>query len=59
MPICDITLFEGRTKEQKRALMREVTDAVIRAVGAKPETVRVILREIPRDAVSVAGVPEG
>ena len=59
MPICEITMIEGRSREQKRALMREVTDAIVRSVGAPAASVRIILREIPADHFAVAGETKG
>ena len=59
MPIIDITILEGRTDEQKSALITEVTDATVRALGAPPQTVRVMIREIQHSHFAVAGVPKG
>jgi 4-oxalocrotonate tautomerase len=55
MPIIEVTLLEGRNKKQKAALISELTDAAVRAVNAPPESVRVILREIPPEHFGVAG----
>ena len=59
MPIIDITLLEGRTNEQKSALITEVTDAVVRTLAAPPQTVRVIIRELEPAHFAVAGVAKG
>lgn len=59
MPICEITLIEGRTKEQKRALIKEVTQAIVHSIGAPIESVRVLLREIPGENFGAAGEPKG
>jgi 4-oxalocrotonate tautomerase len=59
MPIVEITLVEGRDAEKKRALVKEVTDAVVSSIGAPIESVRVILREIPPQHFAVGGVPKG
>ncbi len=47
MPFVDVTLAEGRSPEQLRALQHELTHAVVRAIGAPVESVRVVLREVP------------
>jgi 4-oxalocrotonate tautomerase len=47
MPFVEITLIEGRPPEKLRGLIHEVHEAVVRAVGAPPDTVRVVLREVP------------
>jgi 4-oxalocrotonate tautomerase len=48
MPLVDITLTEGRSTAQVRDLIHAVHDAVHRTVGARPEHIRVIVREVPR-----------
>ncbi len=47
MPFIDVTLAEGRSPEQLRALIHELTLATHRAVGAPVESIRVVLRECP------------
>ncbi|MQA13323.1 MAG: 4-oxalocrotonate tautomerase [Pseudonocardiaceae bacterium] len=47
MPLIEVTLAEGRTPEQLRALITKVTEAVEDAVAAPKETIRVVLREVP------------
>ncbi|MBM6402182.1 2-hydroxymuconate tautomerase [Phycicoccus sonneratiae] len=47
MPVVDVTLAQGRTPEQLRTLVTALTDAVVEAVDAPRESVRVILREVP------------
>jgi 4-oxalocrotonate tautomerase len=46
MPIISIQLIRGRTPEQKRALIKELAEAAVRALGAPEQSVRVILTEI-------------
>lgn len=58
MPVIDITLLEGRSPDKKRALIKEVTDATVRTLETPPESVRVILREVPPTHFAVAGVPK-
>ena len=59
MPIIDITILEGRPYEKKRALIKEVTEATIRTLDVRPETVRVIVREVHPWHFGVAGEPQG
>jgi 4-oxalocrotonate tautomerase len=47
VPLVEVTLAEGRTPEQIRSLIHELHEAVVRAVAAPPENVRVIVREVP------------
>ncbi len=55
MPIIEVHLLEGRTLEQKRELVTQVTGAVCRSVGVQPEQVRIILSEMPKEDYAVAG----
>ncbi|HJS12111.1 4-oxalocrotonate tautomerase family protein [Sphingopyxis sp.] len=59
MPIISVTLAEGRTVERKRALIRAITDAVVDAIDAKPDQVRIMINELPLDHYAVAGVTFG
>jgi 4-oxalocrotonate tautomerase len=47
MPLVEVTLVEGRTREQLRTLISKLTAAVVDAVDAPKENVRVVLREVP------------
>jgi 4-oxalocrotonate tautomerase len=56
MPMVMIHLIEGRDGERKRRLIREVTDAVVRALDAPEATVRVILNEVPASHWGIGGI---
>ncbi len=47
MPLIEVTLVEGRTAEQLRALITGLTRAAVEAVGAPLASVRVVVREVP------------
>lgn len=46
MPFVQVSLAAGRTPEQIRALISEVTAAVARAVDAPASNVRVVVTEV-------------
>jgi 4-oxalocrotonate tautomerase len=48
MPEIVIHLAEGRAPEKKRALMKDITDAVVRHFGVDPEAVVVQIVESPK-----------
>jgi len=48
VPFVDVTLTEGRDPDQVRALIHAVHQAVVTAAAARPEHVRVVVREVPR-----------
>lgn len=47
MPFVNIELFEGRTKEQKQALAKEVASAVHKHTGAPLEAIHIIIKDLP------------
>lgn len=55
MPIIRVEMFEGRTVEQKRELVRELTDAFIRTCGGRPESVQVVLTDVDKQDWGAAG----
>ncbi|MFZ2629753.1 MAG: 4-oxalocrotonate tautomerase [Rugosibacter sp.] len=56
MPIAHIHIMEGRSDEKKERLIAEVTDAICRSLDAKPESVRVIIQEMPKAHFGIGGV---
>lgn len=56
MPVVNIKMVEGRTVEQKRALVEGVTKAVNEAVGAPYENIMVLIEDVPLTNVAKAGV---
>ena len=48
MPLIEVTLAQGRSADQIRAMMHEVHEAVLRTVNTRSEHIRVIVREVPR-----------
>ena len=57
MPIVTINMLEGRTQEQKKSLIKHVSSAVMETLGVPPESVRVIINEMPFDHYGIAGLP--
>ncbi len=57
-PILQIELLKGRTVEQKREMVRKVTDAVTETLNCPKEAVRIIIREMEFDNFAKAGVLE-
>ncbi len=56
MPGVQIDMFSGRTMEQKRLLVKLVTEAVVDALGVQPEGVRVRINETEKKHSAVGGV---
>jgi 4-oxalocrotonate tautomerase family enzyme len=47
MPIIQCDIREGRTKDQKEAMAREITRVVHETIGAPVEYIYVLIRETP------------
>jgi 4-oxalocrotonate tautomerase len=56
MPVVTVQLYTGRTQQQKRALVRAITDAMVEHAGAKPDNLHVILQEVPKENWALAGI---
>jgi 4-oxalocrotonate tautomerase len=56
MPIANLMILEGRTLEIKQALIRAVTTSIVDTLKVKPESVRVILQEVPPEHWGIGGV---
>jgi 4-oxalocrotonate tautomerase len=55
MPLVVVKMLEGRTVEQKRLLVREITDVVVRVTNAAEDQVDVIIEDYPRENWAKAG----
>lgn len=55
MPFITIELIEGRTEEQLKAMIEEVTEAVSKNAGAPKENIHVFVEELKKDRYAVAG----
>jgi 4-oxalocrotonate tautomerase len=56
VPVIDVTLAEGREPEMLRGLIDALTEAAVDALDVPVESVRVILREVPRTHFAAGGV---
>lgn len=55
MPLIEVTIVEGRTREQKAELISRLTDVAEEVVNVPRDAVRVCIREIPLEHWGVAG----
>ncbi|MCM3567152.1 2-hydroxymuconate tautomerase [Neobacillus mesonae] len=58
MPYVTVKMLEGRTDEQKKALVEKVTAAVSETTGASKEKVTIFIEEMSKKNYAVAGVRE-
>jgi 4-oxalocrotonate tautomerase len=55
MPIIIIEAYEGRTVEQKRGLVRDITDAVCKNFKVPADAVTILLHEGKKENSAQAG----
>lgn len=56
MPFITVELLEGRTIDQKRALVKKVTEAVMETANVPKERVHVFVRDLKKDEYAHDGV---
>ncbi|MDD3656947.1 MAG: 2-hydroxymuconate tautomerase family protein [Atribacterota bacterium] len=56
MPILQIEILKGRTVEQKREMVKMVTDAISETLNCPKEAVSIIIREMEWENYARAGV---
>lgn len=55
MPYVTVKMLEGRTEEQKKALVEKVTQAVEETTGAPKENIVVFIEEMTKNHYAVGG----
>ncbi len=56
MPHVLIFMRQGRTLEQKRQMVKGLTEVLVRTIGAKPEQVSIVVNELPDQNLASQGV---
>lgn len=55
MPLLRVSLWPGRTLEQKANLAKELTDTMVRVGKVQPEAVTILIEEQPRENWATGG----
>jgi len=55
MPEVTVKLVEGRTTDQKRGLVKDITEALVKNIGTKAENVTIDIIEYSRENKAKAG----
>lgn len=55
MPIVQIDMIEGRTVDQRRELVKKVTEAITESVNCPASAVTIIIREMTKEHLGQAG----
>ena len=56
MPFISVRMLEGRDQEQKKKLVKSITDVMETVCGADPQHVHVVIEEVPKDSWARGGV---
>lgn len=56
MPVVMVHMWEGRSPQQKKALAKAITDAMVEHAGARPDALHVVIQEYPKGNWALAGV---
>ena len=57
--IIELTIFPGRTKEQKKSAIEIITSKLVKALSIAPEDVFIIINEPPLENWGMAGKQKG
>lgn len=55
MPILQVEMLKGKTMEQKREMVKKITDAVTESLSCPKEVVSIIIREMEWENFAKAG----
>lgn len=56
MPSIHVEMLKGRTIEQKREMVKEITEVVSRTVNCPKEAIRIVINEIEFENFALGGV---
>jgi 4-oxalocrotonate tautomerase len=55
MPLVTIKIFEGRTLEQKRNMVKAVTESLVKTIGCKSESVHIDIVDLKKENLANNG----
>jgi 4-oxalocrotonate tautomerase len=55
MPLVQITMLQGRTADQKRKVVKRITDAMVEEAGARRESIVVVFNEVSKESYATGG----
>lgn len=56
MPIVQIDMLQGRTVEQKREMVKKLTDVIVETANCPPQAVTIVIREMSEENLGTAGM---
>jgi len=55
MPLVTIKIIEGRTVAQKRGLVKDVTEAIVKNIGCQPAGVHIDIVDLKKENLAQGG----
>ncbi len=55
MPVIKVEMFSGRTVEQKRQLVKALTDSFVSVCGGNPQSIHVIIEDVEKTNWGIGG----
>jgi len=55
MPLVTIKIYEGRTIEQKRGMVKDVTAAIAKNIGCPPSAVHIDIVDLKKENLGIGG----
>lgn len=55
MPVIKVEMFSGRTVEQKRQLVKALTDSFVAVCGGKRQSIHVIIEDVEKTNWGIGG----
>jgi 4-oxalocrotonate tautomerase len=49
MPVVNLQITRGATREQKAAVVADFTDSLVRHLGKKPEHIHIVIQEVAEE----------
>lgn len=56
MPYANLQILEGASRAQKAAVVKDLTDSLVRHLGKRPEHIHIVIQEIAEENWGYAGL---
>jgi len=55
MPVVTIQMSSGKSVDQKRQIVEEITDTLVRTLRVDPSMITILIQELPRENIGKTG----
>ena len=56
MPYVNVQIIRGATRKQKAAIVKDMTDSLVRVLGKNPDHIHVVIQEIAEEDWGFSGL---